>query len=214
MFVESGVDWTWRNFAYKHETFANAAYSSVIYAGYVVPAATPVALYMAGIFRHDEKMQIAGLALGQSMILANAFHTILKLSTGRTEPYIINQYHHNRIDTSGDFSGEFDWFKMDIVDGWPSGHTLSAFATAATISEIYNDKTWVKIAAYSYAVLVGAGVSFNVHWASDVLAGALIGYAVGATVGRSFRQLLKPVEQHNGVSLSMTAYPLGISMRW
>jgi membrane-associated phospholipid phosphatase len=214
LFIESGIDWKWRNFAYNQESLANAAYSSAMYAGYAVPIATPLVFYIAGLFERDEKLQITAMALVQSMALENGFHAILKLSTGRSDPYIINQYHHKRIDTSSDFSGEFDWFKMVLLDGWPSGHTLSAFTTAATISEIYKDNLPIKIAFYSYAVLVGIGVSLNVHWASDVLAGALIGYAVGTTVGRSFSKLVNPVVQDNKISFFITAEPLGFLVRF
>jgi membrane-associated phospholipid phosphatase len=161
---------------------------------------------------------MTALALGQSMALANGVHAILKLSTGRSEPFIINQYHHKRVETSDDFSGDFNWFNMVLLDGWPSGHTLSAFATAATLAQMYSDNIWVKIAAYSYAAVVGIGVSLNVHWASDVLAGALMGYAIGTTVGRSFSQRLKPAAQNNKVSFTITvqptAQPLGILVRF
>jgi membrane-associated phospholipid phosphatase len=214
LFVESGLDWQWRNFAYDHEPLANGAYAAVIYAGWALPFATPVGFYLAGLFAHDEKLQIAGMALVQSMALANGFHAIFKLSTGRSEPYIISQYHHERINTSDDFSGDFDWFKMALLDGWPSGHTLSAFATAATIAQLYSDNLPLKIAVFSYAAIVGLGVSLNVHWASDVLAGALMGYAVGTTVGISFRQLLRPEAPREKISFSLTAQPLGILVRF
>ncbi|GMO52189.1 MAG: hypothetical protein Ta2G_10070 [Termitinemataceae bacterium] len=154
------------------------------------------------------------MALIQSMALANATQVILKLSTGRSAPHLKNQDHHTRIDTDKDFSDEFDWFKLDVMDGWPSGHTLSAFATAATLAEIYNDKIWVKIAAYSYAFIMGAGVSLSVHWLSDVLAGALMGYAIGSTVGRSFSKLLKPQANEKTLSVSMTAQPLGVHIQF
>jgi membrane-associated phospholipid phosphatase len=213
-FIESGLDWKWRNFGYKHEAFANIAYSAVIYAGYVIPTATPVAFYITGLFIHDEKLQIAGLAMLQSLALANTAQVILKLTTGRSEPYLINQYHHERITASDDFSGKFNWFKNGFLDGWPSGHTLSAFASATALAQIYNDNLFIQIAAYSFASIIGLGVSFNVHWASDVLAGALIGYAVGAAVGRDFRQLLKPEAQHDKVLFSITAQPLGVLVRF
>jgi membrane-associated phospholipid phosphatase len=212
--IESGIDWQWRNFAYTHETLANGAYSAVIYAGYAVPIAAPLAFYFAGFFKADEKLQIAAMAVVQSMALANGFHSVLKLSTGRSEPYIINQYHHTRIDTPNDFSGTFDWFKMVLLDGWPSGHTMSAFATAATIAEIYKNNIFLKAAFYSYAVIMGLGVSLNVHWVSDVIAGALMGYAIGTTIGRSFSGILKNEPQNNRVSFSMTAMPLGIQVRF
>jgi membrane-associated phospholipid phosphatase len=214
LFIGSGIDWRWRNFAYNHESLANIAYSTVIYVGWVAPIAAPFAFYLTGLFKHDEKLQVTGLALVQSMALANGVHALLKLSTGRTEPYIINQYHHERIATSKDFSGDFDWFKMVLLDGWPSGHTISAFATAATIAQIYSDSPLIKLAAFTYATLIGLGVSLNVHWASDVLAGALMGYAIGTTVGRSFSQLLKPEAQNNRVTFSMTAQSASVLVRF
>jgi membrane-associated phospholipid phosphatase len=212
--IGSGIDWDWRNFSYDHEALANGMYSASIYAGYVIPIAAPFVFYFTGLFGHDKELQVAGLALVQSMALANGVHAILKLSTGRSEPSVINQFHHERNPTSDDFSGEFTWFKMVLLDGWPSGHTLSAFATAATIAQIYSDSLLIKIAAYSVAAFIGLGVSLNVHWASDVLAGALMGYAIGATVGRSFRQFLKPVTRHDRVSFLMTAVPLGVMVRF
>ncbi len=213
LFIESGVDWKWRNFAYDHETLANSAYSSVVYAGYAVPSATPVAFYLAGLFRHDEKLQITGLALVQSMAFAAAAQAILKSSTGRSEPYIIGQYHHTRLETQTDFSGEFDWFKTNILDGWPSGHTMSAFAVASTVAQMYHDNICIKIASFSYALLVGIGVSLSVHWASDVVAGALMGYAIGTTVGRSFSAQVRKTP-HKEVSLSVSAQTLGIMVRF
>jgi membrane-associated phospholipid phosphatase len=212
--IESGIDWKWRNFAYNHEPLANVSYSAVIYSGYVIPIATPPLFYLAGLFTQDEKLQIAGMALVQSMALASGFHVILKLSTGRSEPYVINHYHHERIDSSSDFSGKFNWFNMVLRDGWPSGHTITAFATAATISEIYSDITWLKIASYSYAVLTGIGVSLNVHWVSDVLAGALMGYVVGKTVGRSFNKLIKQEAQKVNVSFSITAQQIALTVKF
>jgi membrane-associated phospholipid phosphatase len=214
LFVESGVDWAFRNFSYDHEALAIGAHAISIYPGWVLPFATPVVFYFTGMFNHDEKLQVTGLALVQSVALASTVHALLKLSTGRTEPYIINQNQHKRVATSQDFSNDFDWFKMDLLDGWPSGHTMSAFATAATIAQIYNDSPLIKLAAFSYAALMGAGVSLSVHWVSDVLAGALMGYAIGATVGRSFRQLLHPVTRRDRVSFTLTAQPLGILVKF
>jgi len=76
-----------------------------------------------------------------------------------------------------------------IFDGWPSGHTTNAFAMATTLIELYPHNTKLKWWARTYAVLIGWGVSTNIHWLSDAVAGALIGYAIGKTVGRSFRTL-------------------------
>lgn len=64
----------------------------------------------------------------------------------------------------------------------PSGHATQAFAVASVISA-HSDKFWVSASAYTLASLVAfARVYHNAHWTSDVVAGALIGTAVGRGV--------------------------------
>jgi len=47
----------------------------------------------------------------------------------------------------------------------------------------------------TYALYIGLGVSMTIHWFSDFLAGAIIGSAIGAVVGKSFlRSQMHPVE--------------------
>jgi membrane-associated phospholipid phosphatase len=66
---------------------------------------------------------------------------------------------------------------------FPSGHTSNAFAMAAALDGHYGKK--VTIPAYTLAALVGwARLRDNVHWLSDVLAGATLGYIVGRTTVR------------------------------
>jgi membrane-associated phospholipid phosphatase len=50
---------------------------------------------------------------------------------------------------------------------------------------------------FSYAALIGFGVTLDVHWASEALAGALIGYAIGSSVGKSFKNLLENKSNKN-----------------
>ena len=38
----------------------------------------------------------------------------------------------------------------------------------------------------AYALYIGIGVSMTIHWFSDFAAGAFIGTAIGAVVGKSF----------------------------
>jgi len=65
---------------------------------------------------------------------------------------------------------------------FPSGHTTEAFALASVIAGHY-EETWVACASYSVAGLVGVARSYHgAHFASDVLAGALIGTLVGKSV--------------------------------
>jgi membrane-associated phospholipid phosphatase len=66
---------------------------------------------------------------------------------------------------------------------FPSGHTSNAFALAAALDGHYGKK--VTIPAYTIAALVGyARIRDGVHWLSDVLAGATLGYIAGRTTVR------------------------------
>ena len=72
---------------------------------------------------------------------------------------------------------------------FPSGHTTEAFALASVIADHYQE-SWVGYASYSVAGLVGIARSYHgAHFASDVLAGALIGTLVGKSVVAHNNQL-------------------------
>jgi hypothetical protein len=65
---------------------------------------------------------------------------------------------------------------------FPSGHTTEAFAVATAIAENYR-VWWVQGLAYGAAGLVGyARVEQNAHFASDVLAGGIVGWSVARGV--------------------------------
>jgi membrane-associated phospholipid phosphatase len=190
-FIETGIDWKWRNIAYDNNWLSSSGLPFT-YIGWGVPFAAPVILNIAGRIKNDADLQIAGLALAQAALLTAVLPAPVKASLGRSKPGIVtksNNY-HVRNPSADDFSGEFDWFNMNFVDGWPSGHTAQAFAAAAVLTELYKDSIVLKIAAYSYAVCMGLAVSVTTHWASEAAAGALIGFAAGKTVGRSFSGLL------------------------
>jgi undecaprenyl-diphosphatase len=62
-------------------------------------------------------------------------------------------------------------------DAFPSGHTMSAFATATVIAQTYPSAAPF---AYGVASLVGLSVmKRGWHWPSDVLAGAALGVVIG-----------------------------------
>jgi membrane-associated phospholipid phosphatase len=66
---------------------------------------------------------------------------------------------------------------------FPSGHTSNAFAWATVGARHYGAK--VGIPAYIVAALIGVGrMEKNVHYLSDVVAGATLGCLVGLTVTR------------------------------
>ena len=212
-FLKTGIDWGWRNVAYDNLWLPKMGLP-LLAAGYLVPVITPIPLYLAGRHISDTKLQITAAALMQALVITQTFHLPLKMITGRSPPGLISNIFFEpnsfRNDRTDDFSGEFNWFKFDVNDGWPSGHTASAFSAAAVIAEIYYDRPLLKAVVYTYAVLMGISVAVNVHWASDCIAGALIGYAVGKTVGKSFNRLLGKNGGNDAISVYVAPNEAGV----
>lgn len=69
---------------------------------------------------------------------------------------------------------------------FPSGHASSAFAAAAALALFLPRRRWPLVVA---AALVGLSrIWLGVHYPTDVLAGALLGLAIGYLVGRVTRR--------------------------
>jgi hypothetical protein len=75
---------------------------------------------------------------------------------------------------------------------------------ATALMELYQDNTDIKIGGWTYASLIGLGVSTNIQWFSDAVAGALIGYAIGTTVGISYRNLLNHTQEETSFGIYIT----------
>jgi len=66
---------------------------------------------------------------------------------------------------------------------FPSGHATAAFAVATVIAEEWHGVPGVAVAAYGLAGLVGVSrITDHAHWASDAVAGAVLGWASGHAV--------------------------------
>lgn len=205
--VETGVDWKWRQFAYNHDAVSYAG-APAVFSGSLVPIALPLTLYGVGRGYEDTKMQTAGVALAQAVILSTSLTTGIKAFTSRREPHIWGddkQVHDE--DLAKDF--KFGFLRRIPFDGWPSGHTSAAWTIAATLTEFYPDNTLLAVGLYSYAVYMGLGVSTTIHWLSDAWAGALFGYAIGKTVARHFMK-----EESSPYSLVFVPNGIGICYRF
>jgi membrane-associated phospholipid phosphatase len=91
------------------------------------------------------------------------------------------------------------------ADSFPSGHTMSAFATAAVIAGEYPALAPL---VYGIATYVGiARIQERTHWPSDVLVGGLLGYLLGReAVAIHTRVRVAPVfsGDSKGIELGMT----------
>jgi membrane-associated phospholipid phosphatase len=203
--IATNIDWNWYRYTYQNKWIYNTGYSAY-YVGQVAPFVISSGIYLYGRSLENNELQITGLAVGQAAILGFSMSIFLKVLTGRVQPI----YLKDPDDVNGDF--RFGFLKGGVNNGWPSSHTCTAFAMASSLIALYPDNTAIKIGALTYATYIGIGVSTNVHWLSDVVAGALIGYAVGTTVGKSFRNLMNGT--HKTQAFNFYATPLGVGFNY
>jgi membrane-associated phospholipid phosphatase len=106
--------------------------------------------------------------IASSIIAGGLITPALKIVVGRERPSTTKStYRFKPFSTNSSF---------------PSGHAAEAFAVAASIAENY-PLWWVEGLAYGTAGLVGyARIEQNAHFASDVVAGSLIGWSVARGV--------------------------------
>lgn len=72
-----------------------------------------------------------------------------------------------------------------------SGHASSSFLWASVLGHYYGKKVYLPV--YGIAILIATSrVSDNVHWLSDVVGGATLGFIVGNVVSNRIDRLMRP----------------------
>ena len=185
-----------------------AGFPAVI-AGGLAPLAVPLYLYFKSKSEKNAELMYTSMALGQAVIISYIASSSYKAITGRDGPDLFDD-DGNRSDYSKNF--HFGVFENGIFDGWPSGHTTTAVAMAVTLMELYPDNKTIQNAAVLYAAFIGIGISTNIHWFSDFVAGTLIGFSIGKTIGKSFKSLIDNNKDRENFSISPRIN--GISFRY
>jgi membrane-associated phospholipid phosphatase len=183
--VHTGIDWDWNRLAVDNQALPYIGMPAGII-GFILPIGLPLGLFFYGKSAENYGYQVAGLAMGQAAMLAVGISTTMKAFTARRSPGIGDK--EPGPDYSADWA--FGFMNREVFNGWPSSHTAVAFAMAAALTELYPDSLGLKIGAYSYAALIGGGMSLMAHWLSDSVAGALVGYAIGKSVGAGYKGLM------------------------
>lgn len=161
----------------RRHTGDNTLITQVERFGVQYAAATIGGFYVFGALAEDEKaMQVARDGFAASLIASGIVTPAIKLVAGRSRPRDERGIYH------------FKPFS-NLNASFPSGHTTEAFVVASVVSEHY-EQEWVGIGCYSIATLAGLARTYHhAHFASDVLAGAMIGTLVGRSVVRHNRDL-------------------------
>jgi hypothetical protein len=127
--------------------------------------------YFYGFFSSDNKIRQLGIDLGEAAIYSGITNIVIKYISGRIRP----------LDTDDNLS--FHPFKRQPVrSSFGSAHTTLAFAVSTVMAKQVDNFFW-EAGWYTAAGLVGAArIYHNMHWFSDVLLGAGIGFYIGSYV--------------------------------
>lgn len=148
-----------------------------------------------GWIAKDQKMKTTVLLASQSFLITVVATAGIKIGTGRTRPDFYNHwkgpdYYFKTQPASNGYCPEYNSF--------PSGHTSTAFSIATIFAKQYSNKKWVPVLSYGLASMVGVTrVVENRHWASDVLAGAALGYLCGNLVMANYKRMTKKKSVRN-----------------
>ena len=162
--------------------------------GQPAPQIIGVGLFATGKIIHSNRTQRLGLHGFEAMLMSNVITTTIKGLAGRERPI-------KGIELGGQHDPDNFKFFRGFTGGsgyqsFPSGHATTAFAAASAvtseITEWQHESNWsptvplvVGITMYGGATMVGwARMYKDKHWASDVMAGAMIGTFSGIKVVR------------------------------
>ncbi|HEU4365889.1 MAG TPA: phosphatase PAP2 family protein [Candidatus Krumholzibacteria bacterium] len=129
------------------------------------------AVAAGGYFSDDDRMLDTAVIMAESVVFSMVITGVTKMFVGRKRPH----------DNSGPH--DFEWFvgpfRREALS-FPSGHAATAFALAGAGAGRY-PHWYVQVPAYVLATSAGLQrMDARAHWASDVLTGTLLGYAVSS----------------------------------
>jgi membrane-associated phospholipid phosphatase len=156
-----------------------------------------VGFYGYGALADDYEAKTVALDGFSASILSSLVTSTLKGAVGRARPNSGLGPHH-----FSPFQGDYSF---------PSGHATGAFAFASVIATHY-DSPWVDATAYGVAGLVGlARIELDAHWASDVVAGGLIGGLIGHHLVEFNRKLRA---EHSAFAPTLTTDGQQLLLTW
>lgn len=149
---------------YICEPWGSGLYPAALFGGY----------YIYGLAANNKRARQIALGGTQAFVMAAVSSQVLK--------HVFHRHRPSQNSPPNPYLWEGPFKGWDCT-AFPSGHTTAAFAIASMMSKVYKDKVWVGVLSYTLATGVGLSrVYDNVHWPSDVLIGAALGYAIGQTV--------------------------------
>lgn len=175
--------------------------------GYFAPIVIPATMYL--VSKNNRDLRLASYAVMQSVAVAFVLGSFLKAVTGRKGP---DPDYPDKDALSREFN--FGFMQGGLHYGWPSGHLMVNMAMATALAAYYPEKTWVKNSAYGYIAFLTLSILIHdrgsAHWFSDIVAGGLMGFAFGTTIGKNFRNYRIP-QDYNTQKKNISGYFLQLT---
>lgn len=193
--ASSGLDAWINDLARLQNDSFSVAWSAIpMLAGMVVPALVPIGL---AIFKRRKEAILTAAAFFVALIVV----TLLKGVTSRVHPEAIEPATSLLRSQAFRFGILQDGISS-IIEGWPSGHTATNGAVALTLAGTTTIAA-LRLASNVWfgwvALATIFGISGDVHWLSDTLAGGLIAWAISTCLLRtgSAERRGSSIEQEN-----------------
>ena len=215
LIVDQGVDYDVEHYFNQHAEYGSWA-RPVVFTGEYLPFIAGGSLLAYAKIKNDREVLGASFAVLQASLIEFLYNSALKAVTGRPNP---DWRHVSNMDSlSRTF--RFGFLRGGVFWGWPSGHTAATMAVVSALTSYYPGKTWLKVVGFGLVGFTMFGVSANnrggMHWFSDAVAGALMSYAVGSTVGKYYRNIYSGQAQTSSLqppaNPSMGFNPTGITV--
>lgn len=181
--LKSGLDWYY--FLAVRDPLLNSIFLPALAIGFVLPIIIPFVFIIKGYLKKDNKASVLGWCLGQAALAGWIISSTYKAFTGRVQPNLLDLVN----DSSNSF--QFGFWEHGIFWGWPSSHTTVAFAMVFALISMYPKHKMLTTLSIIYALYIGIGVSFSVHWFSEFVSGLIIGTVIGLTIGDKYSENFK-----------------------
>lgn len=187
--VNTDIDRKVHNYFFKNMGKYNVYSVPAVYIGYLAPITIGSSMYLAGLYNDNLKNACVGSVILQSSLLGLIESSALKAFTGRQNPD--SWVYNKNNDKSSNF--RFGFLRNGIHYGWPSGHMCTSTAVVSGLTAFYLDNRFVRNSVWVVWAYMFLGVTVHegntMHWFSDIIAGSMMGYAIGNTVGKEYRKL-------------------------
>ena len=135
-------------------------------------------MYVVGRLTRTRRAAELALHGTEAVVIGQAVSSVLKITLGRARPYISADTNPRSFAFGRGLRGS-DW------ESFPSGHSTSAFAAAAAVSQ--ETAEWWPRTRWIFGPILYGGAAFvgmsrmyeDRHWASDVIMGAAVGTFAG-----------------------------------